>query len=34
MKREMIAPCGMNCNLCSWVLDPAKPGCIGCRLLQ
>ena len=21
----------MNCNLCSWVLDPAKPGCKGCR---
>jgi len=18
MKREMVAPCGMNCNLCSW----------------
>ena len=31
MKREMVAPCGMNCNLCSWVLDPAKPGCVGCR---
>jgi hypothetical protein len=31
MKREMVAPCGMNCNLCSWVLDPAKPGCAGCR---
>ena len=28
MKREMVAPCGMNCNLCSWVLDPAKPGCV------
>jgi hypothetical protein len=26
MKREMVAPSGMNCNLCSWVLDPAKPG--------
>jgi len=31
MKRELVAPCGMNCNLCSWVLDPAKPGCAGCR---
>ena len=31
MKREMVAPCGMNCNLCSWVLDPTKPGCLGCR---
>jgi len=31
MKREMVAPCGMNCNLCSWVLDPSKPGCAGCR---
>jgi hypothetical protein len=31
MKRELVAPCGMNCNLCSWVLDPTKPGCVGCR---
>lgn len=31
MRREMVAPCGMNCNLCSWVQDPAKPGCPGCR---
>ena len=31
MKPEMVAPCGMNCNLCSWVLDPGKPGCVGCR---
>jgi len=31
MKRELIAPCGMNCNLCSWMLDPTKPNCIGCR---
>lgn len=31
MRREMIAPCGMNCNLCGWVLDPLKPGCAGCR---
>ncbi len=31
MRRELVAPCGMNCNLCSWVLDPAKPGCAGCR---
>jgi hypothetical protein len=31
MKSELVAPCGMNCNLCSWVLDPAKPGCVGCR---
>lgn len=31
MRREMVAPCGMNCNLCSWVLDPSKPGCPGCR---
>lgn len=31
MKRELVAPCGMNCNLCSWVLDPCKPGCVGCR---
>lgn len=31
MKRVMVAPCGMNCNLCSWVLDPSKPGCVGCR---
>ena len=27
----MVAPCGMNCNLCSWVLDPTQPGCAGCR---
>ncbi len=26
MKRELVAPCGINCNLCSWVLDPGKPG--------
>ena len=31
MRRELVAPCGMNCNLCSWVQDPAKPGCKGCR---
>jgi hypothetical protein len=31
MKREMVAPCGMNCNLCRWVLDPTAPGCPGCR---
>ncbi len=31
MKKEMVAPCGMNCSLCSWVLDPSKPGCVGCR---
>ncbi len=31
MKRELVASCGMNCNLCSWVLDPGKPGCAGCR---
>lgn len=31
MRRELVAPCGMNCNLCSWVLDPSKPGCVGCR---
>jgi len=31
MRREMVAPCGMNCNLCSWVQDPAKPDCPGCR---
>jgi hypothetical protein len=31
MKREMVAPCGMNCNLCRWVLDPAKHECAGCR---
>lgn len=31
MRAELIAPCGMNCNLCSWVLDPSKPGCVGCR---
>ena len=31
MKCELVAPCGMNCNLCSWVLDPSKPGCVGCR---
>jgi hypothetical protein len=31
MKPEMVAPCGMNCNLCSRVLDPSKPGCAGCR---
>ena len=31
MRRGMIAPCGMNCNLCSWVQDPTKPGCPGCR---
>ena len=31
MSRDLVAPCGMNCNLCSWVLDPAKPGCPGCR---
>jgi hypothetical protein len=31
MKGDLVAPCGMNCNLCSWVLDPAKPGCVGCR---
>jgi len=31
MRRELVAPCGMNCNLCSWVLDPSKPGCAGCR---
>ncbi|MBN2345194.1 MAG: hypothetical protein JXO51_02310 [Candidatus Aminicenantes bacterium] len=29
MEREMLAPCGMNCNLCSWGLDPGKPGCAG-----
>jgi len=31
MRRELVAPCGMNCNLCSWVVDPSKPGCAGCR---
>lgn len=31
MRSELVAPCGMNCNLCSWVLDPSKPGCLGCR---
>jgi len=31
MRPEMVAPCGMNCNLCSWVLDPSKPNCLGCR---
>lgn len=31
MRRELVAPCGMNCNLCSWVQDPSKPGCAGCR---
>lgn len=31
MSRDLVAPCGMNCNLCSWVLDPTKPGCPGCR---
>jgi hypothetical protein len=31
MRRELVAPCGMNCNLCSWMLDPSKPGCVGCR---
>lgn len=34
MKGELVAPCGMNCNLCSWVLDPTKPGCLGCRLRE
>ena len=31
LRRNLVAPCGMNCNLCSWVLDPSKPGCVGCR---
>jgi hypothetical protein len=32
MRREMVAPCGMNCNLCSWIVDPEKRGrCKGCR---
>lgn len=31
MRAELVAPCGMNCNLCSWVQDPTKPGCLGCR---
>jgi len=31
MRRELVAPCGMNCNLCSWVVDPSKPNCVGCR---
>jgi hypothetical protein len=26
MKREFVAPCSMSRNLCSWVLDPTKPG--------
>lgn len=31
MRPEMVAPCGMNCNLCSWVQDQNKPSCPGCR---
>lgn len=34
MKPVLVAPCGMNCNLCSRYLDPSKvpyPNCPGCR---
>lgn len=31
MKPELVAPCGMNCNLCNRMLDSSKPDCKGCR---
>lgn len=30
IKREMIAPCGLNCGICSAAFDEEKP-CLGCR---
>lgn len=41
MKEELIAPCGMNCNVCAWYLalrqdvknkEIRMPYCEGCRL--
>ena len=31
MKRELVAPCGINCRLCYAYIRPKKP-CRGCRV--
>ena len=31
MKQELVAPCGMNCNICKYYLREKNP-CPGCRI--
>lgn len=31
VSKDMIAPCGMNCSICSSVLDKKSKPCAGCR---